>query len=294
MDDTMTGQSLMAMVAAARRAALAAPLGRAPLDLRGVRHEQADHVHRQGDEDRVDEPAHLHPRRGQGARRQDGGVPVEGGPPNALFRQGWRKDTLKPGDTVTVSGIRAKIPTSMNIGVATITTADGKRIYGTGGQTGGARRRIDAAAAEARAPNQDVRADAYAHRSWLWSRSALRSRSPARVGRPSCSRRRSRRQTHRARAQRRRGPRRGRRGAIPISRAPTPTPTRTARRSSGRTNSPAASSRTSRATSSGRSSARRSSDDRGLPGSDPCAGQLVAGQPVPRARQPGVVRRRSG
>jgi Family of unknown function (DUF6152) len=61
---------------------------------------------------------------------------VEGGPPNSLFRQGWRRDTVKTGDTVSVSGIRAKIPTSTNIGVATITTADGKRIYGTGGGGG--------------------------------------------------------------------------------------------------------------------------------------------------------------
>src|SRR5689334_3554273 len=38
---------------------------------------------------------------------------VEGGPPNALYRAGWRKDTLKVGDTVTVTGHRAKIPTSM-------------------------------------------------------------------------------------------------------------------------------------------------------------------------------------
>jgi len=58
---------------------------------------------------------------------------VEGGPPNALFRQGWRKDTLKVGDTVTVNGIRAKIATSMNVGVATIKTSDGKTIFGTGG-----------------------------------------------------------------------------------------------------------------------------------------------------------------
>ncbi len=57
---------------------------------------------------------------------------VEGGPPNSLFRQGWRKDTLKPGDTVTVSGIRAKVATSMNVGVATITTSDGKKIFSTG------------------------------------------------------------------------------------------------------------------------------------------------------------------
>ena len=66
---------------------------------------------------------------------------VEGGPPNSLFRQGWRKDTLKQGDTVTVSGIKAKSPTSPNIGVATITTSDGKRIFGAqgGGRAGGQR-----------------------------------------------------------------------------------------------------------------------------------------------------------
>jgi hypothetical protein len=58
---------------------------------------------------------------------------VEGGPPNALFRQGWRKDTLKVGDVVTVSGIRAKSASSMNVGQATITMADGRRIFGTGG-----------------------------------------------------------------------------------------------------------------------------------------------------------------
>src|SRR5688572_26343280 len=63
---------------------------------------------------------------------------VEGGPPNSLYRQGWRKDTLKIGETVTVSGIRAKIPTSMNVGVATIITSDGKRVYGTGGRGGAA------------------------------------------------------------------------------------------------------------------------------------------------------------
>ncbi len=54
---------------------------------------------------------------------------VEGGPPNALFRQGWRMDTLKVGDTITVSGLRAKNETSMNIGQAKITTADGKRVF---------------------------------------------------------------------------------------------------------------------------------------------------------------------
>lgn len=54
---------------------------------------------------------------------------VEGGPPNALYRQGWRMDTLKVGDSVTVSGLRAKSEASMNVGQATITTADGKRVF---------------------------------------------------------------------------------------------------------------------------------------------------------------------
>jgi hypothetical protein len=64
---------------------------------------------------------------------------VEGGPPNALFRAGWRKDTLKVGETVSVTGVRAKNPESMNVGQATITTADGKRVFGGGGGGGGGR-----------------------------------------------------------------------------------------------------------------------------------------------------------
>ena len=62
---------------------------------------------------------------------------VEGGPPNALYRQGWRRDTLKVGETVTVSGRRAKVVTSMNIGQATITTSDGKRVFAGAGDGGG-------------------------------------------------------------------------------------------------------------------------------------------------------------
>ena len=33
---------------------------------------------------------------------------LEGSPPNVLYRQGWRKDTVKPGDVVTVKGYRSK------------------------------------------------------------------------------------------------------------------------------------------------------------------------------------------
>jgi len=63
---------------------------------------------------------------------------VEGGPPNALFRQGWRKDSLKTGDMVSVSGLRAKNEQSMNVGQATIKTADGRVMFAqTGGNGGG-------------------------------------------------------------------------------------------------------------------------------------------------------------
>jgi DNA/RNA endonuclease YhcR with UshA esterase domain len=55
---------------------------------------------------------------------------VEGGPPNALFRQGFREDSLKVGEVVSVKGIRAKAATSNNIGSATITKEDGSTVYG--------------------------------------------------------------------------------------------------------------------------------------------------------------------
>ena len=64
---------------------------------------------------------------------------VEGGAPNALFRAGWRKDTVKIGETVKVTGNRAKNPESTNIGQATILNEAGKRIYnGNNGTAAGA------------------------------------------------------------------------------------------------------------------------------------------------------------
>jgi hypothetical protein len=54
---------------------------------------------------------------------------VEGGAPNALFRAGWRKDTLKIGETVKVTGNRAKNPESMNIGQATILSEKGQKVF---------------------------------------------------------------------------------------------------------------------------------------------------------------------
>src|SRR5499425_3531521 len=55
---------------------------------------------------------------------------VEGGAPNSLFRNGWRPDTLKIGETVTVTGSRAKNEKSFRVGSATITKGDGTRVFG--------------------------------------------------------------------------------------------------------------------------------------------------------------------
>jgi hypothetical protein len=54
---------------------------------------------------------------------------VEGGAPNGLFRQGWRQNSLKVGDVVTVSGLHAKNPDSPNVGQATMTDANGHKIF---------------------------------------------------------------------------------------------------------------------------------------------------------------------
>lgn len=69
--------------------------------------------------------------------KQDDGTEVtykvEGSPPNALYRRGWRKDSLMTGQVVTVAGIRAKNPDSPNIGSARITTEDGQTIFSGNG-----------------------------------------------------------------------------------------------------------------------------------------------------------------
>ena len=53
---------------------------------------------------------------------------LEGGPPNTLYRQGWRKDTLKPGDTITVDAFRAK-DGSTTASMRTVTMPDGRKVF---------------------------------------------------------------------------------------------------------------------------------------------------------------------
>ena len=57
----------------------------------------------------------------------------EGGPPNVIYRRGWRKDTLKPGDVVTVKGFRAKDGTHLGA-CSTVKLPDGREMSaGSGG-----------------------------------------------------------------------------------------------------------------------------------------------------------------
>ena len=63
---------------------------------------------------------------------------VEAGAPNGLYRQGWRKDSLKTGDTVTVQGFRAKAGDN-HINGRAVTLPDGRRVFGGSADDGGPR-----------------------------------------------------------------------------------------------------------------------------------------------------------
>jgi hypothetical protein len=60
---------------------------------------------------------------------------VEGGAPNALFRNGWRKDSLKVGDIVTVEGFRGR-DGSQRANANRVTLPDGRRVF-AGSSAGG-------------------------------------------------------------------------------------------------------------------------------------------------------------
>jgi len=52
----------------------------------------------------------------------------EGGPPNTLTRNGWSKDTLKPGDVINVEGWLAK-DGSKTCNARSINLPGGKRVF---------------------------------------------------------------------------------------------------------------------------------------------------------------------
>jgi hypothetical protein len=61
---------------------------------------------------------------------------VEGGAPNGLYRQGWRKDTLKVGDSVSVEGFLAK-DGSNTVNARTWLLPEGKKVFAGNNDDGG-------------------------------------------------------------------------------------------------------------------------------------------------------------
>ena len=60
----------------------------------------------------------------------------ETAPPNMLYRQGWRRDSLKEGDAVVVEGFLAK-DGSATMNARSVKTSDGKRLFTGSANDGG-------------------------------------------------------------------------------------------------------------------------------------------------------------
>jgi hypothetical protein len=53
---------------------------------------------------------------------------IEGGAPSTLYRAGWRKDSAKPGDVVTVDGFLARDGSKL-VNMQTAVLADGRKLF---------------------------------------------------------------------------------------------------------------------------------------------------------------------
>jgi hypothetical protein len=60
----------------------------------------------------------------------------EGGPPNALTRQGWSKDSLKISDQVTIQGFRSKDGTN-TCNARSVKLPNGKSVFAGSAEDGG-------------------------------------------------------------------------------------------------------------------------------------------------------------
>lgn len=60
----------------------------------------------------------------------------EGGPPNTLTRNGWTKDALQPGDTVTIDGRRAKDGTN-TCNARSVVLPNGHMVFAGSAEDGG-------------------------------------------------------------------------------------------------------------------------------------------------------------
>jgi len=53
---------------------------------------------------------------------------IQGGAPNVLSRQGWTRNSLKPGDLVTVSGFKARDGWN-RLNARDVTLSDGRKVF---------------------------------------------------------------------------------------------------------------------------------------------------------------------
>jgi hypothetical protein len=58
------------------------------------------------------------------------------GSPNGLMRRGWTRNSLKPGDVITVTGYQAKDGTSLG-NARTVSLADGRKVFAGSTDDGG-------------------------------------------------------------------------------------------------------------------------------------------------------------
>lgn len=54
---------------------------------------------------------------------------VEGGTPNSLYRRGWRRDSVKPGDVVKIENAAPSRNGTPRVHLGAITTADGRELF---------------------------------------------------------------------------------------------------------------------------------------------------------------------
>lgn len=54
---------------------------------------------------------------------------IEGGTPNSLYRRGWRKDVVKPGDVVKIAGAAPSRNGSPRVHLGSITTVEGRELF---------------------------------------------------------------------------------------------------------------------------------------------------------------------
>jgi hypothetical protein len=61
---------------------------------------------------------------------------VEGATPNQLYRRGWKRDSLKIGDMVTVEGVMARQPGLHHVNARSVVLADGRKVFSGSNEDG--------------------------------------------------------------------------------------------------------------------------------------------------------------